>query len=93
MRSRISWSCKPPCLATTLQCYHEQGAQRTPQLSDARSDILQLAREMAESGLYRGWRSIEGRLRADGLPRVRKALDDDVRRELDQRCQTLRAPR
>jgi len=64
-----------------------------PKLLDARSNILQLAREMAESGLYRGWRSIEGRLRADGLPRVREALDDDVRRELDHRCQTLRAPR
>ncbi len=63
-------------------------------MSDARADILQLAREMAESGLYRGWRSIEGRLRADGLPRVREALDDDdVRRELDHRCQTLRNPR
>jgi hypothetical protein len=62
-------------------------------VSDARANILQLAREMAESGLYRGWRSIEGRLRADGLPRVREALDDDVRRELDHRCQTLRNPR
>ncbi len=64
-----------------------------PKLLDARSNILQLAREMAESGLYRGWRSIEGRLRADGLRRVREALDDDVRRELDHRCQTLRDPR
>ena len=63
------------------------------QLIDARSNILQLAREMAESGLYRGWRSIEGRLRADGLPRVRETLNDDVRRELDHRCQTLRDPR
>ena len=62
-------------------------------MSDARADILQLAREMAESGLYRGWRSIEGRLRADGLPCVREALDDDVRRELDHCCQTLRNPR
>ena len=60
---------------------------------DARSDILQLAREMAESGLCRGWRSIEGRLRADGLPRVREVLNDDVRRELDHRCKTLRVPR
>jgi len=62
-------------------------------LIDARSNILQLAREMAESGLYGGWRSIEGRLRADGLPRVHEALDDDVRRELDHRCKTLRVPR
>lgn len=62
-------------------------------MSNARANILQLAREMAESGLYRGWRSIEGRLRVDGLPRVREALDDDVRRELDHRCQTLRNPR
>lgn len=55
---------------------------------EARSTIVQLDREMAESGLYRSWRSIEGRLRADGLPRVRDALDDDVRRNLDHRCRT-----
>jgi hypothetical protein len=63
------------------------------QVTDARSSILQLAREIAESGLYHGWRSIEGRLRADGLPRVREALDDDVRREFDLRCRTLQIPR
>ena len=55
---------------------------------EARSTIVQLDREMAESGLYRSWRSIEGRLRADGLPRVRDALGDDVRRNLDHRCRT-----
>ncbi len=60
-------------------------------MTDGRSTIVQLAREMAESGLYRGWRSIEARLRADGLARVRAALDDDdVRRELDHRCRTCR---
>ncbi len=55
-------------------------------MTDAPSTIVQLARETAESGLYRSWRSIEGRLRADGLPRVREALDDDVRRDLDHLC-------
>lgn len=57
---------------------------------DAHSTIVQLAREMAESGIYRSWRSIERRLRADGLSRVREALDDDVRRDLDDCCRTSR---
>lgn len=55
-------------------------------MTDGRSTIVQLVREIAESGLYRGLRSIEARLRADGLARIRAALDDDVRRELDDRC-------
>lgn len=55
--------------------------------TDARATILQLAREMAQSGRYRGLRTIEAYLRADGLPRVREVLDDaDVRRELDYHC-------
>lgn len=63
------------------------------QLTEARSNILQLAREMAESGLYRGWRSIEGRLRADGLPRIREVFDDEIKYELDHRCKALRSHR
>jgi len=63
-------------------------------LNDAHSSIVQLAKEMAASGQYRSWRSIEARLRGDGLSRVREALNDaHVRQELDARCQTLRLVR
>lgn len=54
---------------------------------EQRATIVDLAREMAMTGQYRGWRAIETRLRADGLPRVREALaDEGLREELDRQC-------
>jgi hypothetical protein len=46
------------------------------------------AREMAMTRQFRGWRSIEIALRADGYPKARSVLDDHFfRRELDALCQ------
>lgn len=54
----------------------------TMRINETRATILQLAREMAQSGQYRGWRTIEAHLRADGLMHVREVLDDaDTRAE------------
>lgn len=59
--------------------------------TETRTTILQLAKEMAQSGQYRGWQTIEAHLRANGLPYVREVLDDaDIRRDLDRCCRTAR---
>jgi len=51
------------------------------------SEIIRLAREMAASGKYRGFRSIETRLRVK-FPEARTVLDDDfLRKELVAACE------
>ncbi len=56
-----------------------------------RTTILQLAREMAQSGQYHSWRTIETHLRVNGLPYVPEVLDDaDIRRDLDHCCGNAR---
>lgn len=60
---------------------------------EQQSTIVQLAREMARSGHYRGWRTIAARLQGDGLPRVRDALGaDEIRAELDRLCAEMKSP-
>jgi hypothetical protein len=55
------------------------------ELIDRRAD------EMARSGQYQNWLSIERALRADGFLEARQILDSEFRRgELDEMCRQAR---
>ena len=50
-------------------------------------EIVVVARKMASSGSFRGWRSIETHLRGRGEKNAKTAFDDPfLRRELDLTC-------
>lgn len=55
------------------------------ELMDGRAD------EMARSGQYENWLSIEHALRAEGFPEARQLLDSEFRRqELNEMCHQAR---
>ncbi len=52
-----------------------------------RTFVIERARELARTGRYRSWHTIEIHLRADGYTEARELLDDaDLRRELNGCC-------
>ena len=57
-----------------------------------RERIERLATELARSGRFSGWLSIEHHLRfEEGMPEARHALDNErIRERLDQLCQEAR---
>jgi hypothetical protein len=56
-------------------------------------DIHRRARELATSGEFRGWQSVELRLREEGFVGVISALRDEfLRQELDAACKQAKTP-
>lgn len=50
--------------------------------------IERRARELAATGEYKSWLTIEMKLRSEGYPQARRVLDQHhLRRELDALCQ------
>lgn len=53
--------------------------------------VSRRSRELAQSGEYKDWMSIELALRAEGFPEARQLLDSRfIRQELDEMCKWAR---
>jgi hypothetical protein len=58
---------------------------------DLKEHVLRRARELAESGRFDGWHSIEFQLRFfEGFTRARIWIDGPLRKELDALCRNAR---
>ena len=65
--------------------------KRLPKKRELKEHVLRRGRELAESGRFEGWQSIEFELRFfEGFPKARIWLIGPIRRELDDFCRHAR---
>jgi hypothetical protein len=58
---------------------------------DLKEHVVRRARELAESGRFEGWQSIEFQLRFfEGFPKARIWISGPLRKELDALCRNAR---
>jgi hypothetical protein len=65
--------------------------KRLPKKHELKEHVLRRARELADSGRFEGWQSIEFELRFfEGFSKARTWLIGPIRKELDELCRHAR---